>query len=312
MKIAVIDMGTNTFHLLIVTVGDGDFKVLYREKVAVQIGKKGINQGYITDEAVVRAISTLKQFKSEINGQGIDHVFATATSAIRNAKNGTELVELIEKETGIQTRIISGLQEAEYIYFGVTKALSLGTEKHLIMDIGGGSIEFIIANDHEIFWKQSFEVGGQRMVEKFHESDPIVPENITALEKYLFEQLQELFEACSQHQPAVLIGSSGTFDTLSDIYQLKDKINVSEDATELPLTLEAFEAIADEIIVKTKTERLAIPGMIELRVEMIVVAVVLIRYIIESLGIKSIRVSSYALKEGVLLKTISDLDKIDV
>ena len=309
MRVAVIDMGTNTFHLLIVELNNGDFHVLYREKTAVRIGKDGINKGLITDDAWERAIITLKTFKEVTESYQVDNIYATATSAIRNARNGQELVKDIEQKTGIQTRIIGGEEEAKYIYFGVKKALKIGSEPVLIMDIGGGSIEFIIADQEDVLWLRSFEIGGQRMIEKFHKNDPITEEEISNLEKYLFEELQPLFEAVAKYQPGILVGSSGTFDTLSEIYQNRIGQIVDPDLTELPLTIAAFEEIFQELISKTRAERLAIEGMIPLRVDMIVVASVLIKFILDSLDIKHIRVSAYALKEGVLLKTIDQLNK---
>lgn len=309
MKIAVIDMGTNTFHLLIVEVDKSDFHILYREKTAVKIGENGINQGIITPEAIDRAITTLKNFKGEIDSHNTTEIFATATSAIRNAKNGRELVELIKKETGISTRVISGIQEAEYIYYGVKKAMNIGNEPALIMDIGGGSIEFIIGTNQKILWRQSFEIGGLRMVEKFHKHDPIQEDEVRQVEAYLEDNLQELFEIWGKFKSKTLIGSSGTFDTLSDIYRLKNDIERAPDQTELPLTLEAFDEIYNDLLSKTREERLATPGMIPLRVDMIVVAGALIRFIISKLEIKHIRVSAYALKEGVLLSTLHSLKK---
>lgn len=302
-------MGTNTFHLMMVNVSGEKFRVTYREKIAVKIGEKGINQGFITDEAIERALATIRTFHHEIKAQGVDEIFATATSAIRNAKNGHELIARIEEETGIKARIISGLEEAELIYFGVSKALVIGDEPALIMDIGGGSIEFIIGTTKEILWKQSFELGGQRLLEIFHHHDPIVPEEINALENYLLVKLEELFDACAIHKPKTLIGSSGTFDTLSEIYQRKSGIILNEEMTEYPFSLEAFEKIFHEIIEKKREKRLAIPGMIAMRVDMIVVAAVLIKFIIDSLSISSMRVSAYALKEGVLLKTIEKFNQ---
>lgn len=282
---------------------------MYREKTAVKIGAKGINKGMITSEAADRALTALTRFKEVLEREKVDHVYATATSAIRNASNGKQLVKLIKTETGISTRIISGLQEAEYIYYGVKKAMDIGDVPALIMDIGGGSIEFIIGTNNEILWKQSFEIGGLRMVEKFHKHDPISPEEIGAVQNYLKDNLEELFAVCSKYKPTTLIGSSGTFDTLSDIYRLQNNLERTEDQTELPLTMGSFTGIYQEFLKKTKEERLAIPGMIPLRVDMIVVASVLIDYVIQKIGITDIRVSAYALKEGVLLSTLHSLKK---
>ncbi|MFY0606299.1 MAG: exopolyphosphatase [Cyclobacteriaceae bacterium] len=308
MKVAVIDMGTNTFHLIIVEVFSGDFKIVFRQKDPVKIGENGINNGMITEAAIQRALNSLNGFKSIIAEHGADKTFATATSAIRNARNGRDLVELIRDKVGIETRVISGLQEAEYIYFGVQKALKIGPAPSLIMDIGGGSIEFIIGTDEEILWKQSFEIGGQRMVEKFQRNDPMTEAQREEQRGYLGENLLELFEACERLRPSALIGSSGTFDTLSEIHCHKAGVMLDQGLTEYPLSISGFEVIYREMISKNREERLAIPGMIPLRVEMIVVACELITYILEKTKIKNIRVSAYALKEGVLLKTLHSLN----
>ena len=309
MKVAIIDMGTNTFHLLIAEVEGENYEILHRERRAVKIGEKGINKGEITKEAWERALVTLEEFKQIIEQQNIDQVFATATSAIRNATNGRALVEEIERRTGIKATIISGIKEAELILLGVRNALDLGNDKSLIMDIGGGSIEFIIANQAETFWLKSFEIGGQRLVEKFHKMDPITEEEIQSLTSYFDGELTDLLDAYKLHEPKTLIGCSGTFDTLSDIYCSISNATKEENATEYPLTLTAFHNIHEQLIEKTREERLAIPGMIEMRVDMIVVACVLINYLIKKLNLTSIRVSAYALKEGVLLDSITTVQK---
>ncbi|MEP1097422.1 MAG: exopolyphosphatase [Cyclobacteriaceae bacterium] len=304
MKIAVIDMGTNTFHLMLAEVTEETQHVFHKERVAVRIGEKGINKDKITDEAWERAISTVVAFKEKIAQSKISKIFATGTSAIRNASNGINLVKEIERKTGISIQIISGEREAELILVGARKALDLGDEKHLIMDIGGGSIEFIIADNTKTYWLRSFEVGGQRLIEKFHHADPIGKSELSDLEAYFRSELAELVEQCSIHNPRILVGCSGTFDTLSDIYCASENYAIEENQTELPLPISSFHHIYQELITKTRTERLAIPGMIEMRVDMIVVATTLINYLIKKLSITNLRISAYALKEGVLFNTI--------
>lgn len=307
MKIAVIDMGTNTFHLLIAKVKDGGYTSLHRERTAVKIGEKGINKGEINPAAWSRGITALKSFKDTIDHYKVNKIFATATSATRNASNGQAFIEEIKKETGIDVDVISGLKEAELIHLGASRALDFGSEKCLIMDIGGGSIEFIIADQHQSYWMQSFEIGGQRLVERFHKSDPIAHSEIEHLKTYFEEQLQPLFEACQQYDPKTLIGCSGTFDTLSDIYCEEEHIHRDTEATELPFSITAFENIYQQLIQKTRSERLKIPGMLEMRVEMIVVACVLVDYLIKRLELHDIRVSAYALKEGIIHYVIDQL-----
>jgi exopolyphosphatase / guanosine-5'-triphosphate,3'-diphosphate pyrophosphatase len=302
-------MGTNTFHLLIADVRDHDFTILFKEKLLVRIGEGGISQGFITEEATQRAIKALQRFREVLKAEQADKVFATATSAIRNAKNGVAFADRVHNELGIEVRIISGDEEAETIYYGVKKAISMDQEPVLSMDIGGGSIEFIIGNNTEILWKRSFEIGGQRLIDRFHTHDPILPEEVINLQSYLAMNLEPLFEACRTYQPKTLIGSSGTFDTLSDIYMLENKIEKNPLDTEFPFTLDAFEGIYEKMISLNREERLAVPGMIEMRVDMIVVASILIHFVNQKLDISNIRVSAYALKEGVLLKTIHSLYK---
>ncbi|MEQ6166726.1 exopolyphosphatase [Ekhidna sp. MALMAid0563] len=309
MKVAVIDLGTNTFHLLIARVDRNSHEILLRERKAVKIGEKGINKGEITQAAWKRALKALNEFKATIEEHHIDKIFATATSAIRNAGNGQSLVSEIHLQTGIEIEVISGIREAELIHHGASKALDFGSEKNLIMDIGGGSIEFIIADSSRVYWLRSFEVGGQRLVEKFHKSDPITTPEIEELKTFFETELQPLVEACAEHKPTTLVGCSGTFDTLSDIYCEQTQTKRNPDDTEYPFGIEAFKDIFNELIEKTREERLAIPGMIEMRVDMIVVACILVDFIIEKLHLENIRISAYALKEGILYDVLDSLQK---
>ncbi|MCX8490681.1 MAG: exopolyphosphatase [Cyclobacteriaceae bacterium] len=299
-KFAIIDLGTNTFNLLIVERGTMGNTTLHQERIATKMGVGGINNGVITTEAISRVIDALKKFKLVLESWQVTTIKAFGTSALRSAKNGSELVEKIYLETGIPVRIISGDEEAELIYLGVRTAVPLGSSKSLIVDIGGGSVEFIIANAAEIFWKKSIEIGGQRLIEKFQHHDPLLPEEITQISQYLEIQLSSLFDDLAKHQPETLVGSSGSFDTLSEIYCHKQGISFPKEP-ETPLTSTGFKMIFDELQHKTRSERLAIPGMIEMRVDMIVVACCLIQFLLKKHSFKSIRVSAYSLKEGVLV-----------
>ena len=216
-KAAVIDMGTNTFHLLLVELYGKEFTTLYKEKVAVKLGQGGITQNQITAEAEKRALHTLGHFKNLIEGENIDQIFAFATSAVRNASNGPDFVKKVKEELGIQIHVISGEEEAQLIYEGIHFSGALDEKTHLMMDIGGGSVEFIIGNIQEAFWKQSFEIGGQRLLDAFHYHDPILPEEVEKLEQYCSEKLQPLLDAIERYKPSGFVGASGTFDTLIEI-----------------------------------------------------------------------------------------------
>lgn len=306
-KIAIIDMGTNTFHLLLAEAdAAGRYNIVHRDLAAVKIGKGGINQGHITDEGLERALIGLKRFKNSIDLQGVKNIYAFATSAIRNATNGAEVLQKIKTVTGIEASVITGDLEAEYIYRGVNYSLDMGQEKSLIVDIGGGSVECIIGNSAQIFWKESFEIGAQRLLEEFHKHDPITKDEICTLDHHFEKKLSSLFEALTYHPAAVLIGASGTFDTLSDIFCSYKNIPKSDGDPERPLTLEGFYLIYETLISKDRAHRMLIPGMIEMRVDMIVVACCLVRYILSRHSFNRIRVSSYSLKEGVLASFIPE------
>ena len=300
MRRAVIDLGTNTFHLFIVEINDKSLTSLYREKIAVKIGQNGISKGRIAKDAIKRALHTLKVFKTVIDQFGVTEVCGVATSAIRNAKNGQELIDEIKSTTGISIDIISGDREAELIFKGVRAAMDMGNTNHLAMDIGGGSVEFIIGNQQEILWKQSFEIGAQRLLDKFHKHDPMPKESVDDMFTFFKTELSELLEAITKHQPEAIVGCSGTFDTLCEIYRKEKEIEEKGNGTTYNLPIKHYRDIHRELLIKNKAQRLEIPGMVSMRVDMIVVASCLISFVTEYLPVDEIIASSYALKEGLL------------
>ena len=305
--VAVIDLGTNTFHILIAEVAENrTYRIVHRQRIAVMIGKGGINQGVITEEAQQRALDALQQFADLIEQCQVQRVRATATSAFRNARNGSALVQRIREETGIVIDVIDGMQEAEYIFMGVQEALSLNDDPVLIMDIGGGSVEFILSSGQQVCWKQSFEIGAQRLLDRFDIKDPISPNNLDELTDYFRITLADLLVASRTWAPRTLVGASGTFETLCDMHAHQYQIIVDNDACELPISADSFSAILQDMLRKNRAERLAIPGMIEMRVDMIVVASWLIQFVLQQLNITNLRVSAYALKEGVLCEIVKD------
>ena len=306
-KVAVLDLGTNTFNLLLVKITSSAYYIFHNEKVPVMIGKGGINQGIINPEAQERALQALQYYKRIIDSEQITMVYGYATSAFRDAKNGFEFRDLIEEKTGLSIDIITGEQEAEFIYKGVKTAFDIGGENALIMDIGGGSVEFIIGNRDKIAWKKSFNIGAQRLLDWYHNVDPIPINEINKLDAFFKNELSELAEQIKKHKPKSLLGSSGTFDTLSEIYQHQINRFIQGDETELPLTTEGFEKIHQQIIHLSRADRLQIPGMIEMRVDMIVVASCLVKFVIDHFQIEHIRVSAHALKEGMITEIREEL-----
>lgn len=301
-KAAIIDMGTNTFHLVLVELYEERFVTLYKEKVPVKIGQGGISKNIISSDAKKRAFHTLKHFKNLIDGEGIQNVFAFATSAVRNAENGRSFVREVKENFQIFINVINGSEEAQLIYEGIRFSGSLNGKTYLMMDIGGGSVEFIIGNHHQAIWKKSFEIGGQRLLDLFHSHDPILPEEVNKLTDYLKGQLQPLKEAIQYYQPSGLVGASGTFDTLTDIYFASLNIEKGKNQQVFQLPRKGFDGISDMLLNLNREERLEIPGMIPMRVDMIVVASCLIQYILTMIPVNTLICSNYALKEGAIAR----------
>lgn len=299
-KIAIIDIGTNNFHLLIAEKQQDKTRILHKSKVFAFIGRGGIHSQMIAPDAMERALQYLQEFKKIIDTFECKETLAIATSAVRNALNGKELINLVKSKTGIQIQVIDGAREAELIYYGV-KSYLLVREISLIMDIGGGSVEFIICDGEKIYWKQSFEIGAQRLLYDFHQNDPISQKEIEQLNAYLEKILSPLFEANEQFLPQALIGSAGSFDTIVDIYCAENHIyNSLKEKKEFDISISAYKQIHRQLISKNLEERLKIEGMTAERAEMIVVASCLIDFVVNKLVIKQMRVSAASLKEGVL------------
>ena len=307
MRIGIIDLGTNTFNLLIAEVDDrGSYSRLYNSKIPVKLGEGGINQNEITDEAMQRAFHALEAQVTAIQNFYCDRILAFATSAVRGAHNGGEFVREVKQRFGFQIRVIDGNQEAEHIYHGVQFAGAIqGKETALIMDIGGGSTEFILCDTEEILWKESYDLGVSRLLQKFNLSDPIKPEEIATVERYILSEIGPMLDVLADQKPDILIGSSGSFDTLCEMILARFYATTKADDLVLyDFKLEDFRKIHDIIIHSTQEQRLSLPGLVKMRVDMIVLASLFINLILQKTGLRKMRLSAYALKEGVLFHVL--------
>lgn len=306
MVFAIIDLGTNTFNLLIAErLPNSTFKKIFNTKIAVKLGEGTINSGYIADAPFQRGINALKQFQQYLLDHNVEHTHAFATSAIRSASNGNDFVVQAKKVAGMSITVIDGNEEADLIYHGNKMAVNMSDSISLIMDIGGGSTEFILANHNTIFWKQSFLLGAARLLEKFKLSDPITKTETIEFYEYLKQELNPLLEAVKMHQPIELIGSSGAFDSVVDIIDGEFNTGELNDfKTEYSVNLEHYYFISQKIKASTIKERYHIKGLIDMRVDMIVISFLLIDFILKELNINTIRVSTFSLKEGVISKKL--------
>lgn len=298
MKIAVIDLGTNTFHLLIVEVDEsGNFKEVFRERRYVHLAEDGIER--LGDAPYQRGLETMNAYGLEIIKRQVNKVSAKGTAALRRASNGKQFIEEVRQKTGIQIETISGDVEAELIYKGTRQAVNMTNAPMMIMDIGGGSVEFIIADKDKIHWAQSFPIGVAVLYKHFHNNEPITVQEINVLKSHLSKTLKPLTAFLQQHPVSTIVGASGTFDVLSRILEVKHSTKHSAD-----VELKDFHPLHQKLVSANQEERLALEEIPNHRAKLIVVAVILIDFIIQNYGITDMKISSFAMKEGMIEELI--------
>ncbi len=300
MILAVIDMGTNTFNLL---VAQTDGPILYESKLPVKLGEGGFTQKTITTQAMERAFSAISLHLDKAKELGAEKIFAFATSMVRDSINGADFTRLVKQKFSIDVDVISGRREAELIFKGVRSALTLNSEPNLVVDIGGGSNETIIADANQIFWLESFKLGVTRIMEHFRISDPITKQELQALEQYMLKVLEPLWAAAERFRPTLMAGSSGSFDSFRKI--LVQKKVIAQNAlpwAEIPV--EEYLQLHNFFISSNHAERLTLQGLDPIRIDLIVPASIFVNLLVQKMGIRKMFQSDYSLKEGFLAELI--------
>jgi exopolyphosphatase/guanosine-5'-triphosphate,3'-diphosphate pyrophosphatase len=303
MITAILDFGTNTFNLLIAERRERGFNILLSRKQPVKLGRGGIQENRITPDALERGFVAIQNHMETIRNYEVVEIRAFATSAIRNAVNGEEFTEEVYRRFGFRTRIIPGDREAELIYKGVRQAVALGEDNAMILDIGGGSIEFIICNNKGIVWKQSFELGMARLLELYSLSDPIASEEVRALENHFRQELAPLREVVKKEKPRTLIGASGSFDTFQALIMHRKGLE-ADSFHGREILYKDYTKLHKVLVRSTIEERRAMPGMEQVRVEMIVAATIFVSFVLRDCKISRLYHSEFALKEGVISELV--------
>ncbi|HMW97122.1 MAG TPA: hypothetical protein PJ983_07720, partial [Flavobacteriales bacterium] len=248
-----------------------------------------------------RALVALRELMDVARSYGAACVKGFGTSALRSARNATDLSTRAKALFDLDISVITGEQEAELILAGVRQAVSFGTRPMLVMDIGGGSIEFILATDKALMWKRSFELGATRLLERFTPSDPLTIDEQFRLVTYLDTQLEPLFAVMDRHWPAALVGSAGSFDTLAELVALERGDTWAPDQVTMTFSNIEFDAVKERIIGSTRAERVVIKAIPEYRVDTLPLALIAMERVIAH-GIEELRWSRYALKEGAAVR----------
>jgi exopolyphosphatase/guanosine-5'-triphosphate,3'-diphosphate pyrophosphatase len=247
-------------------------------------------------------MAAIEIFAEHIAAYKVKRTLAIGTSAIRNASNGKDFLAEIDSRFGIEVGSIDGKREAELIYRGVQHSFPFPDQPVWVMDIGGGSVEFILGQQNNILWKQSFEIGAARLIDKFPLSNPATAQELAALNGYILQILEPVWQQQAIYQSPYLIGAAGSFDTLREV--LTEDLNqapalLSKHASSIGLNQAAL--FSNLIQNSTIAQRTQLKGLVDFRVDMIVAATCLMQIALDNLGSTQIIASHYALKEGILL-----------
>lgn len=301
-RIAAIDIGTNSFHAIIVDIySDGSFRTLDKLKEMVQLAKGGMGKR-LSDGAFKRGLTALKNIKRLADSYECEEILAYATSAIREAENGGEFIQRSIDDIGVKMNAIPGRVEAELIGLAVRHGVKLTEKPVLVADIGGGSVEFILGSEKEFFFTASKKIGVSRMTEIFKPKDPITKEDIKTLEDHYEEKLQDVAQAFALNRTDTIVGSSGTMENIAQMIANRKDKSIDMTINEMEFSAEDFKKFYDWFIKLSKKERRDVSGLDTKRVGFINTGVVLLNYMIRKFGIKTVKISSQALREGIVIR----------
>jgi exopolyphosphatase / guanosine-5'-triphosphate,3'-diphosphate pyrophosphatase len=305
--LAAIDIGTNSFHLVIAKVNDeGIVKILSKDKEVVRLGKSSSDMKYISLEAMERAVATLKRFKIICDSFNAE-IRAVATSATREALNRDEFINKVYERTGINIEVVSGFEEARLIYLGVLQAIDVYDTRILLVDIGGGSTEFLIGEKGQVHYANSIKLGAVRLTEKFFKEGKFGKNNIDDARLHVRSIINPVVRHIKEHKYDCVIGTSGTITTLgSMVYSKKTDHETSEfnfnnfkySETELSSMVKEILNCEDVQMIKQ------FKGLDPQRADIITAGAIILEQIVREVGIKDITLSSYALREGILFDTV--------
>lgn len=312
-RIAAIDIGTNSFHLVIIELlPDGKFKLLDKQREVMRLGlASGDNLNKISASETKKAIEILKAYKKL--AQHYDAVIrAVATSAVREAYNKDKFIAAVKDKVGIDIEVIDGRTEAKMIFYGMSQALDIKNKKVLCLDIGGGSSEFIYAVNNEPIITESIKIGAVRLSKKFFPDYILNNEAINACHSYVTAQLSYVRSLLEDKEIEQVVGASGTIVAAAILIQEKFKKPKVKSLNELNFTAKELDSIYKEILsLKYPSERKKVLGMEEKRADIIPAGLIILKTIFDLFSIENITISEYALREGIVIDTIKNFVNIE-
>ena len=304
MRIAAIDIGTNSIHMIVVRVRpDLSFEVIDREKDMVRLGAGGLDGRSLTATAMTAGIQTLAKFRRLADSHKVDEIIAAATSATREAENGGDFIAEVERQTGIRIQVISGTEEARLIHLAAGYGVDVGLNTAAVIDIGGGSVEVTLGTATQMTVGKSFKVGAIRLSERFVKSDPLSERDERRLVKHLHKEMGSYLDDIAERGYDRVIGTSGTILSLGAL-AAAEKGPPPEDLRNLKVSAKAIHRVRKSLVDADIAERLAMPGLDPRRADLNVAGSVLLDTILRRLGAEDLTLCDLALREGLVLDYI--------
>jgi exopolyphosphatase/guanosine-5'-triphosphate,3'-diphosphate pyrophosphatase len=305
MRVAAVDVGSNSIHMVVAQVeSDGRFRVLDRAKDMVRLGSQTLSKGQLSKDAIEAGVRTLGAFRTLADRQGVSRVKAVATSAVREASNGGDFIERVQKDVGWRLKVIPGREEARLIYLGVRHAIDLSGKPALIADVGGGSVELILVRDGEAVSLETVKLGVARLSERFLDGDPPSAKELGELDSHLVEQLDPVLERLGRQRIRRVIGTSGTLLNLISIAGHLRGEPPNGHLNNFVVEPDEIAKVRRFLAKSTRAERLRLKGLDAKRADLIVAGASLAEFILERVGAKQLIACTWSLREGVLLDFI--------
>src|SRR4029453_16462620 len=306
MRIAAIDIGTNSIHMIVVQVRpDLSFEVVDREKDMVRLGAGGLDGRSLTPTAMTSALHTLTKFKRLAESHKVDEIVAAATSATREAENGGDFIAEGGRETGIRIKVISGTEEARLIHMAACYGVDIGSSPAVIVDIGGGSVEVTLGTAKHLALGKSFKAGVIRMTERFVKTDPLARHDQRRLVKFIEREMGPFLDQVASRGFDRLIGTSGTILSLGTMAVADASGSAPGDIRNRRVSAKALRRLRKRLVEADISERLRHPGMDPRRADLSVAGSVLLDTIVRRLGAEEFTLCDLALREGLVLDYIN-------
>ncbi len=306
MKIGILDIGTNSIHLVLVEIGrDLSFDVIGRAKDMTRLGDGTLKSGFITREKFERGLAVVKHFVQLARNRGVSKLFGFATAAIREASNGGEFVERLQREAGLTLRTVTGEEECRLIYLAVRHFMDLSGPPSLIIDIGGGSAEFIVATNKELLHARSLKLGGARLKDLFLPDYPVSKGDHALLHRHLRDSLQHELEDLRAFPMRQVIGTSGTLINLGSVISARRDGEPLTNPQGFSFTLEELVDVHKDMARTEESELGGIKGIDPNRKDILLPGACLMIHVLESLGLETVTLCDKAIREGAVLDYIA-------